>query len=203
MGRPKHQFWIGFVEVEHAKDIKKKGAKCRKCKFIEWNTSVRRLRDHKCENHGHKPPNQVTLTSEKNLTEDLPTTSDAASEIIDVNEYSQNSSNSAISEPSKKRLRLENFVDTVNGDDQAKMEKVLSMFLFSEEISPNVLRNKFFIEFCKKLKPAFRIPSIEQVNNDILDSVYYQMIENSKAIELQEGIFLFDQFDEEHVSGFL
>lgn len=193
MVRTRHPFWAGFEAVKHPKDPTKIVAKCRKCKHIETNTQSKRLQNHKCENHGYKP-NQVLLSSQ-DITK-------SANDPIDLDEFSQNSTNSegssivsrenlksqSCSQP--KRIRLTEFIDIVPLEDQNEIAQTLSMFLFSEGISPNAIKNKYFQQFCKKLKPAFRIPESDRVKTDILDSIYCQILETSKSKSLQEGILI-------------
>lgn len=107
---------------------------------------------------------------------------------------------------SKKRKRIDTFVDKVSYAEKAAIDSQLIKFLCGCNIPFDVLDSTHFKELVKLLRPAYEHPSKNTINN-LLNSMYDQLTINSSTCEQLEGILMIsssmisESVDSKHVVG--
>lgn len=72
---------------------------------------------------------------------------------------------------------IKNFVKIIGGKAKDELDKALGKFLFSGNISFNILENKEFKNFVNLLNPAYTVPSHDRIGSTVLDAVYKEVWE--------------------------
>lgn len=82
---------------------------------------------------------------------------------------------SDVSERKTTQSGIGNFVKSISVKSKEEMDKALGRFLFSANISFNVVENQQFQDFIKPLNPAYTVPSHDKIGSTILDEVYKEV----------------------------
>lgn len=110
---------------------------------------------------------------------------------------------------SKKRKRIDAFVDKVSYAEKAAIDSKLIKFLCGCNILFDVLDFTHFKEFVKLLRPAYEHLSKSTINDTLLNSVYDQLTTDPSTCEQSEGILMISSnmmsrsVDSKHIVGII
>lgn len=60
-------------------------------------------------------------------------------------------------------------------DDQEKMQKLFADAVYTSGISFNSITSKRWLDFFNKLRPMFKVPTFDQLSNQLLDESYNRL----------------------------
>ena len=77
-----------------------------------------------------------------------------------------------ISDKSNKRQKIQtsidNYADKCNNEEQEEINQYLACAIFGSGLPLSLVEDKYFIAFCKKLRPAYELPSCRKLSIDLL-----------------------------------
>ncbi|XP_043285503.1 uncharacterized protein [Venturia canescens] len=192
-GRPSHRYWIegNFKKVY---ENKKLFALCQVCNKTIRHSAERRLRDHRKFCQG-----LLTVESVEDETDEIdenvafnpaPITTPVAE--TNANNYNNDGNKKAL--PYKKRKRLDAFFDRMSLVEKTTLDTKLIKFLCGCHIPLEVLNSTHFKNFMTLLRPAYDVPSTQDVNNNLLNSVYQEVTAHSSTSqESSDGVLMMSE----------
>lgn len=91
-----------------------------------------------------------------------------------------------------KQMNMKKFVKIMSQKEKEAIDLHLGRFLFSADISFNIVENEFFQKFLSALNPAYTLPSNVTLGTTILDKVY-QEVEDEKSVKLKNATVVLQQ----------
>ena len=163
------------------------------CK-AEVSGKAERMKKHECR----------TSTSSKKSNKESPVVPVSASSVpVSTNAVSldgQSNKQTFLYQPSdrndknKTQLGMRSFVKSVGIKAKEDLDKALGRFIFSANISFNVLENKQFQDFIKLINPAYQVPSHDKMGTTVLDEVFKEVrqkmeeqLRGTTGVILQDG----------------
>nr|XP_022909870.1 uncharacterized protein LOC111420999 isoform X1 [Onthophagus taurus] len=107
---------------------------------------------------------------------------------------SSSTTTSKTAKSKKKASKLDNYIDTISVKEEDSITQAIAEFFFACNIPFNVIESKYFDNLIKKLRPAYakRKPGRKTLSSTLLDSVYNNLITETKFGIDQETVVLID-----------
>jgi len=177
MPRPKNPVWKFFHKSEERKNGKQHFVVT--CKYCDPPFTI-----------DGQPQRMIKHLLEqcKNVPEDVkielsPSFKDTTS--ISLPPSSQNLQNTLLSKlynqsnkKQKTQTKIDNYADKCNSEEQKDIDQYLARAIFGSGLPLSLVEDEYFIAFCKKLRPAYELPTRKKLSTTLLNNTYKNVTEN-------------------------
>ena len=73
---------------------------------------------------------------------------------------------------------MDNYAIKCSNKEQKEIYQYLARVIFTGSLPLSLVEDEYFIAFCKKLRPAYELPSRGKLSNDLLNNTYKDVTEN-------------------------
>src|SRR6266542_1009068 len=83
--------------------------------------------------------------------------------------------------PNKKQKiqsKIDNYTDKYSSEEQEEIDYYLACAIFGGGLPLSLVEDKYFIAFCKKLKPVYELLKRNKLLNELLNKIYKNTTEN-------------------------
>lgn len=129
------------------------------------------------------------------ITNEIESNASEASAKASASESSTVPDQPETSNKSKKnrQSKIEEFgkqFDKITDSEKKKIDLLISKFFFASSLATHQINSKYLKEFCHILRPAYKLPTENQVNNELLSSVYEELLTSSRPIAEEEATLI-------------
>lgn len=178
MPRPKNPVWKFFHTSEERKNEKQHYVAT--CKFCDppfvIDGQPQRMIKHLLEHCKNVPEHvKAELSSFKNTTNaPLP----LSQPLKDTQDRLLQKLNNRLNKKQKTQTKMENYADKCSKEEQKEIDQYLARAIFGGGLPLSLVEDEYFIAFCKKLRPAYELPSRSKLSNDLLNNTYKDVTES-------------------------
>jgi BED zinc finger len=181
MPRPKNSVWKFFHRSEKRKNGKHHFVAT--CKYCDPPFTIdgqpQRMIKHLLEQCENVPEHvKVGLSSLKDTTSVTLPLSQPSMQNLQNTFLKLHTKNNQSNKRQKIQKPIENYADKCSSEEQKEINQYLARAIFGGGLPLSLVEDEYFIAFCKKLRPAYELPTRKKLSTDLLDNTYKDVTKN-------------------------
>src|SRR6266536_4111678 len=181
MPRPKNSVWKFFHTSEKRKNGKQHFVAI--CKYCDPPFTIdgqpQRMIKHLLEQCKNVPEHvKVELSSLKDTTSVALPLSQPSMQNLQNTFVKLHTINNQSNKRQKIQTTINNYADKCSNEEQKEINQYLARAIFGGGLPLSLVEDEYFIAFCKKLRPAYELPSRSKLSNELLNKIYKNVTEN-------------------------